>query len=164
MISTKNMIIIYTVIKANIAMPQSGKHCVFQGICEATLGWQNIQFAGMNLAVASNFVVVTAASSNYVRHMMNIIGRAQRYLPNKTIIAYDIGMTNEQVNEVSLLSLPNTIELTGLNSYIMGIETDLYLLKYNLVQRKRHTGIAQYAILYRYPPNHLMRDETVPHI
>ena len=65
----------------------------------------------MNLAVTSNFVVVTAASSNYVRHMMSIIGSAQRYLPNKTIIAYDIGMTNEQVNEVSLLSLPNTIEM-----------------------------------------------------
>ena len=75
------------------------------------LGWQNIQFASMNLAVASNFVVVTAASSSYVRYMESVIGSAQRFLPNKTIIVYDIGMTKEQVTKVSLFSQSNLAEV-----------------------------------------------------
>lgn len=46
------------------------------------------------------FVVVTATSSNHYTELQDMIGSVQKFLPSTNLIVYDIGMTEEQKNQL----------------------------------------------------------------
>ena len=94
--------------KGKYSNATTGKALRMSSMLRRHFGWHNLQLEKMSLEVVANFVVVTAASDRFARHMESIVGSVQKFLPNRTVIVYDIGMTENQVSAVSfcLTNLP----------------------------------------------------------
>ena len=78
-----------------------GKELRISSSLRRHFGWHKMEFARISLGMTSSFVVVSAASSSLEGHLESIIGSVQLYLPNTTIIVYDLGMTEPYVMRVS---------------------------------------------------------------
>ena len=64
-------------------------------------GWGHLEFINMTLEGAAGFVVVSAASRPFATRLEDMVWSVQRFLPNITIIIYDIGLEESQAKKVS---------------------------------------------------------------
>ena len=65
------------------------------------LGFHRTAYVNMSLDVAQKFVVVSAAGAGYVTSALNnMVGSLYRYMPERPIVVYDLGMTAAEVARV----------------------------------------------------------------
>ena len=59
-------------------------------------------FARLNRSTARDLVFVTAASANHYSESLGCVAALQKHIPNTTLIYYDIGLTDNQAQNVSI--------------------------------------------------------------